>query len=132
MPEKSQATRAKRAKAKGTTMALKSTDVGAAYGKSTHSAKKSGDTLKDSAGFADRNVSPRKPPGKGLTTKSRKLPLPEGGSSTSRTKTLPTAAAAAYRKEGTRKRTTGRGDASPLKASKKLSGARKAQKRTRT
>jgi hypothetical protein len=71
-------------------------------------------------GFEDRSVSPRKPPGRGLTAKSKKLPLPELGSSTSRRKTLPAQAAAGYRKDGTRKRTTGRGDASPLKASKKL------------
>lgn len=117
MPEKTLATRAKQAKKKGTTMRRKATDVHAAYGESTHRAKKSRDTL-DDVGFADRRVSPRKPPGMGLTAKSKKLPVPEGGSSTSRRKTLPTAAAAAYRKEGTPKRTTGRGDTPPLKAGK--------------
>lgn len=35
-------------------------------------------------------------------------------------KTIPVEAAAGYRKDGTRKKTTGRGDVSPLKASKKL------------
>jgi hypothetical protein len=120
MPEKPQAFRAKTAKKKGTTMALKATDVQEAGGLSTHKAKKIGGKDLGEVGFMDRNVSPRKPPGRGLTAKSRKLPLPETGSSTSRRKTLPAEAAVAYRKEGTRKRTTGRGDASPLKASKKL------------
>jgi hypothetical protein len=55
-----------------------------------------------------------------LTAKSRKLPALGRGSSTSRTKTLPVEAAAGYRKDGTRKKTTGRGDVTPLKASKKL------------
>jgi hypothetical protein len=120
MPEKSQGLRAKAAKKKGTTMALKATDVQAAGGMSTHKAKKQGGKDLGEVGFMDRSVSPRKPPGRGLTAKSRKLPLPESGSSTSRRKTIPSEAAAGYRKEGTRKRTTGRGDASPLKASKKL------------
>jgi hypothetical protein len=120
MPEKTQAFRAKTAKKKGTTMQLKATDVHAATGLSTHKAKKIGSLDLPEVGFEDRSVSPRKPPGRGLTAKSRKLPLPELGSSTSRRKTLPAEAAAGYRKEGTRKRTTGRGDESPLKASKKL------------
>lgn len=118
MPEKTLATRAKQAKKKGTTLRRKATDVGAAAGKSRRSVKKSSRTAGD-VGFADRNVSPRSAPGKGLTARSKKLPVAEGGrSSTSRRKTLPTAAAAAYRKDGTRKRTTGRGDTSPLKAGK--------------
>lgn len=118
MPEKTLATRTKQAKKKGTTLRRKATDIGAAYGESTHRAKKSSHTAGD-VGFADRNVSPRSAPGKGLTAKSKKLPVDEGGrSSSSRRKTLPTVAAAAYRKEGTRKRTTGRGDTSPLKAGK--------------
>lgn len=121
MPEKTQAFRAKAAKKKGTTMALKATDVQGAGGLSTHKAKKLGGREEvGEVGFADRSVSPRRPPGRGLTAKSRKLPLPELGSSTSRRKTLPSEAAAGYRKEGTRKRTTGRGDASPLKAAKVL------------
>jgi hypothetical protein len=120
MPEKTQAFRAKAAKKKGTTMQLKATDVDAAGGMSTHKAKKKRVLDQASVGFEDRSVSPRKPPGRGLTAKSKKLPLPELGSSTSRRKTLPAEAAAGYRKDGTRKRTTGRGDASPLKASKKL------------
>jgi hypothetical protein len=120
MPEKTQAFRAKRAKQKGTTMALKASDVHAAEGLSTHRAKKMGGREQGSMGFTDRSVSPRKPPGRGLTAKSQKLPAPELGSSTSRRKTLPAEAAAGYRKEGTRKRTTGRGDVTPLKASKKL------------
>ncbi|HEX8706528.1 MAG TPA: hypothetical protein VF815_47275 [Myxococcaceae bacterium] len=120
MPEKTQAFRAKSAKKKGTTMALKATDVGAAEGMSTHRAKKKGGKLMGDVAFDDRSVSPRKPPGRGLTAKSRKLPAPELGSSTSRVKTLPVEAAAGYRKDGTRKKTTGRGDVTPLKASKKL------------
>jgi len=120
MPEKPQAFRAKTAKKKGTTMALKATDIHEAEGQSMHKAKKLGGRDLGGAGFLDRSVSPRKPPGRGLTAKSRKLPLPETGSSTSRRKTLPVEAAVGYRKEGTRKRTTGRGDESPLKASKKL------------
>lgn len=120
MPEKTQAFRAKTAKKKGTTMQLKATDVHAAAGLSTHKAKKMKGLFQPEVGFEDRSVSPRKPPGRGLTAKGRKLPLPELGSSTSRRKTLPAEAAVGYRKEGTRKRTTGRGDVSPLKASKKL------------
>jgi hypothetical protein len=120
MPEKTQAFRAKTAKKKGSTMQLKATDVHVADGLSTHKAKKIGSQVLPEVGFEDRSVSPRKPPGRGLTAKSRKLPLPELGSSTSRRKTLPAEAAAGYRKEGTRKRTMGRGDESPLKASKKL------------
>lgn len=118
MPEKTQATRAKQAKKKGSTMQLKASDVGAAYGESPHHAKKSSGKLGTAVTFSDRNVSPRKPPGKGLAAKSRKLPVVGGGSSTSRRKTLPTVAAAGYRKGGEPKRTTGRGDVSPLKAGK--------------
>lgn len=122
MPEKTRAVRAKAAKKKGTTMALKATDVGQAAGESPHKAKKSGRRAMGSADFEDRTVSPRSEPGKGLTAKSRKLPVPELGSSTSRRKTLPAAAAAAYRKEGTAKRTTGRGDTTPLQAGKAYKG----------
>lgn len=120
MPEKTQEFRVKTAKKKGTTMALKATDVGAAEGMSTHRAKKKGGRALGEVVFPDRSVNPRKPPGRGLTAKSRKLPAPELGSTISRRKTLPAEAAVGYRKEGTRKRTTGRGDVSPLKASKKL------------
>lgn len=127
MPEKTLAARAKQAKKKGTTLRRKATDVGAAAGKSPRQAKKSRGNMGD-VGFADRNVSPRSAPGTGLRAKSKKLPVAEGGrSSASGRKTLPTAAAAAYRKDGTRKRTTGRGDASPLKAGKPY-----ASKATRT
>jgi hypothetical protein len=130
MPEKPQAFRVKSAKKKGTTMALKATDLQEAEGLSTHKAKKIGGKEVGEVGFIDRNVSPRKPPGRGLTAKSRKLPLPELGSSTSRRKTLPAEAAVGYRKEGTRKHTTGRGgDQTPLKASKSLT--RVSQKRSR-
>ena len=120
MPEKTQAFRAKAAKKKGTTMALKATDVGAAGGMSTHRAKKKGGKRLGEVATEDRSVSPRRQPGRGLTGKSAKLPLPELGSSTSRVKTIPAEAAAGYRKDGTRKKTTGRGDETPLKASKKL------------
>ncbi len=127
MPEKTRGVRAKMAKKKGTTMALKATDVGRAAGENAHKAKKSGRRALGDTDFQDRTVSPRSAPGKGLTAKSRKLPVPESGSSTSRRKTLPAAAAVAYRKEGTAKRTTGRGDTAPLKAGKayKRRGARK-------
>jgi hypothetical protein len=120
MPEKTQAFRARAAKKKGSTMTLKASDLHAAEGLSPHKAKKMRVPEQASVGFEDRSVSPRKPPGRGLTLRSRKLPLPELGSSTSRRKTLPAEAAAGYRKEGSRKRTTGRGDVTPLKASKKL------------
>ncbi|MFP2932404.1 hypothetical protein ACLESO_46100 [Pyxidicoccus sp. 3LG] len=128
MPEKTRAVRAKAAKKKGTTMELKATDVHRAGADSTHKAKKSGRRTLGRVGFEDRAVSPRKPPGSGLTTKSSKLPAPElGASSMSRRKTLPAEAAVAYRKEGRAKRTTGRGDETPLKAGKayKRGGARK-------
>lgn len=128
MPEKTRAVRVKQAKKKGTPMALKATDVHMAAGEGPHKAKKSGRRPLGMAGFTDRNVSPRKPPGQGLTARSKKLPEPEPGrSSTSRRKTLPAEAAAAYRKEGRPKKTTGRGDTTPLKAGKayKRGGARK-------
>ncbi|MBZ4420531.1 hypothetical protein [Myxococcus sp. RHSTA-1-4] len=127
MPEKTRAVRVKSAKKKGTTLALKATDVGKAAGESTHKAKKSGRRALGTAEFTDRHVSPRHPPGRGLTARSQKLPVPGLGSSTSRRKTLPAEAAVGYRKEGTAKRTTGRGDTTPLKAGKayKRKGARK-------
>jgi hypothetical protein len=132
MPEKTRAVRVKNAKKKGTTLSLKATDVGQAAGESTHRAKKSGRRALGSEEFTDRTVSPRREPGRGLTARSQKLPVPELGSSTSRRKTLPAPAAAAYRKEGTAKRTTGRGDTTPLKAGKayKRRGARKTSIRT--
>lgn len=126
MPEKTLGFRSKTAKKKGSTLALKASDIQLAEGLSTHKAKKIGGRDLGEVGFEDRNVSPRRPPGRGLTAKSRKLPLPETGSSTSRRKTLPAEAAAGYRKEGTLKRTTGRGDVTPLKAGKALTrGKRK-------
>jgi hypothetical protein len=129
MPEKTQAFRAKHAKRQGTTMKLKASDVHETGGLSTHRAKKIESWPQGSLEFRDRNVSPRRRPGKGLTATSQKLPLPETGSSTSRRKTLPVEAAVGYRKEGTRKRTTGRGDVKVLKASKRLT--RVSQKRSR-
>jgi hypothetical protein len=125
MPEKTLGFRTKTAKKKGATLALKASDIHLAEGLSPHKAKKLGDRDLGEVGFADRNVSPRKPPGRGLTAKSRKLPLPETGSSTSRRKTLPAEAAVGYRKEGTRKKTTGRGDTTPLKAGKVLMKAKR-------
>ncbi|NVI97364.1 hypothetical protein HV824_04425 [Myxococcus sp. AM009] len=128
MPEKSQTERVKRAKRQGTTLELKPTDVHLSSEDSTHHAKKSGRRALGKRTFADRSVSPRHAPGTGLTAKSRKLPEPEPGqSSTSRRKTLPSAAAVAYRKEGRPKKTTGRGDTTPLKAGKvyKRAGTRK-------
>jgi hypothetical protein len=131
MPEKTRATRAKQAKKKGTTMVVMPSDVGAAYGASPRQAKKSGRTPLPNVEFEDRSVSPRSPPGKGLTARSKKLPLPEGGSSSSRRKTLPTAAAAAYRKDGTPKRTTGRGDAPALQAGKAYASKSKRMRQTK-
>ncbi len=128
MPEKTQGFRAKRAKRQGTTMKLKASDVHETQGLSTHRTKKIESWPAENLEFKDRHVSPRHPPGKGLTAKSQKLPLPETGSSTSRRKTLPVDAAVGYRKEGTRKRTTGRGDVKLLKASKRLT--RVSQKRS--
>jgi hypothetical protein len=107
MPEKSLETRAKTAKKKGAPLMLKDTDLGRAAGRSNHALKKSGGIATDGpralkAEFEDRKVSTRRSPGQG---KSRKAaPLPEGGaSSTSRRKTLPSVAAAAYRKDGSPK-----------------------------
>jgi len=130
MPEKTLATRVKQAKKKGTTLRRKATDVGAAAGQTRRSVKKSIGTM-DDVSFLDRNASPRSAPGKGLRTRSKKLPVAEGGSSTSRRKTLPTAAAAAYRKDGTRKRTTGRGDAPALKAGKAYASKSRQMRQTK-
>jgi hypothetical protein len=110
MPEKSLGARVKAAKKKGTPVMLKDSDVGGAAGRSTHSVKKSrgiaaveGRAMK--ATFEDRNVSSRRSPGMGKRLRSKQLPVPEGrGSSSSRRKTLPTEAAAGYRKDGTPKR----------------------------
>ncbi|GEM_PF-1709215 len=128
MPEKSQTERVKRAKRQGTTLELKPTDAHLTGADSAHKAKKSGRRAIGKRTFEDRSVSPRHAPGEGLTAKSRKLPEPEPGqSSASRRKTLPSVAAAAYRKEGRPKKTTGRGDTSPLQAGKayKRTGPRK-------
>jgi hypothetical protein len=109
MPEKSLETRARAAKKKGTPVMLKDTDVGRAGGRSSHAVKKSRGIASDGpralkAGFEDRSVSTRRSPGRGKGARGKTLPLPEGGSSSSRRKTLPTAAAAAYRKDGSPKR----------------------------
>lgn len=99
MPEKSRLEREKRAKAKGTTEVLKDSDIGRVGRRSAHAAKKSRGVA-GMVGFADRSVSPRRPPGEGRTMHSEKLPVPErGASSGSRRKTLPAMAAATYRKE---------------------------------
>ncbi|WPB77920.1 hypothetical protein KYC5002_01980 [Archangium violaceum] len=97
MPEKTQQLRARRAKAKGTTLTVKATDIGGVpAGKSAHSLKKSGGVV-GRAKTTERSVSRRRPPGEGKRAQSLKLPLPETGSSTSRRKTIPDEAAAQYR-----------------------------------
>ena len=103
MPEKTKQVRAKRAKAKGTTMTLKASDTGdIPAGKSAHALKKSRG-VSGRTRFTDRNVSRRRPPGEGQTAQSLKLPLPETGSTTSRRKTIPDEAAAQYRHDARRK-----------------------------
>ncbi|HEX8439623.1 hypothetical protein [Archangium sp.] len=97
MPEKTKQARAKRAKAKGTTVTVKATDIGdVPAGKSAHALKKSRGIV-GRAAAADRSVSRRRPPGEGKTAQSLKLPVPETGSSTSRRRTIPDEAAAQYR-----------------------------------
>ncbi len=97
MPEKTKQVRAKRAKAKGTTMTVMASDTGdVPAGKSAHALKKSGGIV-GRARTTERSVSRRRPPGEGKTAQSLKLPLPETGSSTSRRKTIPDEAAAQYR-----------------------------------
>ncbi|PTL83326.1 hypothetical protein [Vitiosangium sp. GDMCC 1.1324] len=97
MPEKPKQLRAKRAKAEGTTMALKVSDTGRApTAKSAHALKKSRGVV-GRARFEDRSVDEHRPPGKGKTAQSIQLPVPETGSSTSRRKTIPDEAAAQYR-----------------------------------
>ncbi|MGZ3458754.1 MAG: hypothetical protein ACXU86_09630 [Archangium sp.] len=104
MPEKTKQVRARRAKAKGTTMTVKASDVGdIPAGKSAHALKKSRG-VEGRTQFTDRAVSRRRPPGEGKTAQSLKLPLPETGSTTSRRKTIPDEAAAQYR-HGQRRKT---------------------------
>lgn len=104
MPEKTKQLRAKRAKAKGTTITVKASDTGAVpAGKSAHALKKSRGIV-GSARLTERSVSRRRPPGEGKTAQSIQLPLPETGSSTSRRKTIPDEAAATYR-QGHRRKT---------------------------
>jgi hypothetical protein len=103
MPEKTKQVRAKRAKAKGTTMTLKASDTGdIPAGKSAHALKKSRG-ITGRTPFTDRAVSRRRPPGEGQTAQSLHLPLPETGSSPSRRKTIPDEAAAQYRHDARRK-----------------------------
>ena len=103
MPEKTKQLRAKRAKAKGTTLTLKATDTGdIPAGKSAHALKKSRG-IAGRTRITERSVSQRRPPGEGKTAQSLKLPLPETGSSTSRRKTIPDEAAAQYRQDTRRK-----------------------------
>jgi len=97
MPEKSLRERAVKAKRQGTTMMVKKSDVGMATKGSRHATKKSGSVVSQYK-FSDRTVSARAVPGLGNVTRSKKLPLPETGSSTSRRRTLPAAAAAQHRK----------------------------------
>ena len=97
MPEKTKQLRAKRAKAKGTTMTVMASDTGdVPAGKSAHALKKSRGIV-GRASTTERSVSRRRAPGEGKTAQSLKLPLPETGSSTSRRKTIPDEAAAQYR-----------------------------------
>jgi hypothetical protein len=104
MPEKTKQLRAKRAKAKGTTMTVMADDTGdVPAGKSAHALKKSR-AIVGRTRFTERSVSQRRPPGEGKRAQSLKLPLPETGSSTSRRKTIPAEAAAQYR-EGHRRKT---------------------------
>ena len=104
MPEKTKQVRAKRAKAKGTTMTVKASDVGdIPAGKSAHALKKSRG-VEGRTRFTDRAVSQRRPPGEGKTAQSLKLPLPETGSTTSRRRTIPDEAATQYR-HGQRRKT---------------------------
>lgn len=103
MPEKTKQVRAKRAKAKGTTVTVKATDVGdVPAGKSAHALKKSGGIV-GRARTTERSVSQRRPHGEGKTAQSIKLPVPETGSSTSRRRTIPDEAAATYRHDTRRK-----------------------------
>jgi hypothetical protein len=100
MPEKSKAVRAKTAKAKGTSMVVKASDTGAVGAMSSHAAKKSRGIVGKTR-TTERSVSSRRAPGEGRTARSEKLPVPEGGSSsTSRKRTLPAEAAATYRSKG--------------------------------
>ncbi|HZH17055.1 MAG TPA: hypothetical protein VE057_22055 [Archangium sp.] len=97
MPEKTKQLRSKTAKAKGTTLTVKASDLGdVPAGKSAHALKKSG-SIVGRASTTERSVSRRRAPGEGKTAQSLKLPLPETGSSTSRRKTIPDEAAAQYR-----------------------------------
>jgi hypothetical protein len=105
MPEKLREERARRAKARGVTVAVKERDVTGARHLSSHSAKKSGGVVAR-AGFDERNVSTGRSPGMGKTRRGRVLPEPAApGSTSQRRKVLPAEAAAAYRKEGRRKAT---------------------------
>ncbi|HZI04111.1 MAG TPA: hypothetical protein VEZ71_08825 [Archangium sp.] len=98
MPEKTKQVRSKTAKAKGTTLTVKASDIGdVPAGKSAHALKKSRGII-GRASTTERSVSRRRAPGEGKTAQSLKLPLPETGSSTSRRKTIPDEAAA-YRRE---------------------------------
>jgi hypothetical protein len=103
MPEKTKQVRAKRAKAKGTTMTVKASDTGDVGALSSHAAKKSRGVAGRTR-FTDRSVSRRRPPGEGKTARSIKLPAPETGSTTSRRETIPDEAATQYR-HGMRRKT---------------------------
>ena len=104
MPEKTKQLRAKRAKAKGTTMTVMAADTGdVPAGKSAHALKKSRSIVGRTA-TTERSVSRRRAPGEGKTAQSLKLPLPETGSTTSRRRTIPDEAATQYR-HGQRRKT---------------------------
>lgn len=137
MPQKSTRQRAKRAKAEGTTLTVKDSEVGRTGPRSAHGVKKSAGVA-GRLQFTDRTVSPRAAPGTGKTRLSTKLPAPETGSTTSRRKTLPEPAAAGFRKDERRaqpsseakerrERTKERG--SPVKGRKKTPSQMKVRRK---
>lgn len=97
MPEKTKRLRARHAKAEGSTMALKVSETRSVpAGKSAHALKKSGGIVGRTR-FKDRSVDEHRPPGRGKTAQSLRLPAPETGGTTSRRKTIPDQAATQYR-----------------------------------
>lgn len=125
MPEKSLQARARRAKAKGTTITLKDSDTGEAFGLSRHAAKKSKHVAAVKS-FAERSVSPRRAPGTG---RRKAATLDALGAATSGRKARPVEAAAAYRKSGARKTPASGAGTSRPRAS--VNGRKKAPSRMR-
>lgn len=89
MPQRKPQDRARRAKARGTTMSVKVTDVRDTGARSNHANKKSKGVLRERS-FYSRSVSPGSPPGEGV---SRNLPQDEH----------PEGAARNFRKSGRKK-----------------------------